>query len=420
MKYLRERKGVRYEAIARGYYDRTGELRVEEYDEVSISPIGQIAGASEKPQPDMLIDDCDFCSRIASMQDDRSSHDYRHIEGRVLYGGFFRSQWGHFLMNTTSRLWPLFTGAADDIDHILFFSDTLSDYTPAGNYREFLELAGLLDKVIIVCEPVRVEHLIVPEIAFEQSRYYSREAMAVFEAVKKAVTPTPGAERADKILLTRSALPTAGVDEININKIDELFSRNGYLIVSPEKLMLSRLINLMKGARSIASLSGSTAHNFVFADPKSEFIIVERTAVNNIFQIGISLMSGSNPTLIDAYRLPKIAPSTGRLFLYGATDQLERFIADLGWHGHSFDSGFKARRRELRQFMKRYLRQSGHATGIEGWEIDDMGAVAEAYVESYTYYKPWLDRQLPLLAADYFSPRCIIRTLRHKLHPSKS
>lgn len=429
IKYMRKRKAERYEAISQGYCDHSGKLHIDVYDEVMLTPIGQIAGASAEPDTDMLIDDCDYCARIDVMHyvqntipnivSKSCSNGYKYLAGRVLYGGFFRSQWGHFLMNSTSRLWPIFTEAVDDVDHILFFADTQSKYIPAGNYKEFLELAGINDKIVIVCEPVTVEHLIVPEIAFEQTRYFSREAMAVFEAVKQAVLPTQGTESADKILLTRSALPTACSDEINIAKIDDFFSHNGYKIVSPERLTLSQLISLMNGAHSIASLSGSTAHNFIFANPKSEFIIVERTAINNIFQIGISLMTGQHPILVDAYRLPRIAPSTGRLFLYSATDELERFIADRGWNGHSFDSSDSNRKRELRKFIKRYVRQSGHATGIEGWAIDDMSAVAEAYIESYQYYKPWLDRQLPLLASDYFSPRCLIRMLKRNLRSSE-
>ncbi|MDE6428697.1 MAG: glycosyltransferase family 61 protein, partial [Muribaculaceae bacterium] len=311
--YLRPKKAEVYRRLSGDYIDRTGDLRIDEHEDVVLTPLGQLAGAStDSDLADVIIDDCDFC---ASIKKSGSGAAAGRINGRVLYGGYFRSQWGHFLMNTTSRLWPLFTGAIQGVDKILFFSDNNQDVIPQrGNYREFLELAGILDKVVIVSGTVEVESLIVPEMAFEHTLYFSKEARAVFDAVRESAMDSSSGEFSDKVFLTRSSLPGAARDEINISKLDELFLRNGYQIVSPEKVSLRQLINILNRAGHIASVSGSTAHNFVFAARDAEFIIVERTAVVNVYQIGIDLICGIRPILIDAYRLPQIAPATGRLF----------------------------------------------------------------------------------------------------------
>ncbi|MBD5362072.1 MAG: glycosyltransferase family 61 protein [Bacteroides sp.] len=410
--YLRPKKAGVYRRISGDYVDRTGDLRIDEHEDVVLTPLGQLAGAStDSGLADVIIDDCDFCASIKKSAPGAAVR----INGRVLYGGYFRSQWGHFLMNTTSRLWPLFTGAIQGVDKILFFSDNNQDFIPQrGNYREFLELAGILDKVFIVSGAVEVESLIVPEMAFEHTRYFSSEARAVFDAVRESAMETSPGEFSDKVFLTRSSLPGAARDEININKLDELFLRNGYQIVSPEKVCLRQLINILNRAGHIASVSGSTAHNFVFAGRDAEFIIVERTAVVNVYQIGIDLICGISPILIDAYRLPQIAPATGRLFLYGATGQLEEFISARGWSGHTFDCNDKARKKELSGFLKRYKRLYGYSTGIAEWEIGHSEAISEAYVESYAYYQPWLERRVPVLLADYFSPVCLYRRLRRR------
>lgn len=412
-RYMRPRKGVRYNAIFDSYTDRSDQLSITRLQDVVLTPIGQHPGASENPTPDTLIDDCDFCTSIQKKGHVRS--DIRHLDGKVLYAGYIRTQWGHFLMNSTARLWPLFTGAVEEADHILFFTDTMSEIELKGNYKEFLELAGIASKAVITHNAVNVDELIVPEISFEHTQSFSRETIAVFEAVKKAALKGETTIKTKDILLTRSALPGAAKDEINISWIDELFAQNGFEIVSPEKISLSELIRILSGARKVASLSGSTAHNFLFADPRSEFIIVERTAVNNTFQIGLNIMADLNCTTIDAFRLPAIAPSTGRLFLYGLTSCLESFIKDNNWKKPVFKDHPGRRRRELLYFLKLYRRHYGYITGLEVWATEDLPSVAEAYHESFEYYRPWLERRRPLFLKDYFSPRCLFRMFKDKM-----
>lgn len=413
IKYMRPHKGCRYNEIIDSYTDRSDRLSISRLHDVAITPTGQHPGASENPMPDTLIDDCDFCASIQNKE--HAPSDITHLDGKVLYAGFFRTQWGHFLMNSTARLWPLFTGAVEEADHILFFTDTMSEIELKGNYKEFLELAGISSKVVITHKTVAVDELIVPEISFEHTRYFSRETLAVFEAVKKAASKGEATVKSKDILLTRSALPGASKDEINISWIDELFARNGFEIVSPEKISLSELIRILSAARKVASLSGSTAHNFLFADPKSEFIIVERTAVNNTFQIGLNIMAGLDCTTIDAFRLPAIAPSTGRLFLYGLTSRMESFIKDNDWKKPEFKDGAGRRRRELLDFLKLHRRHYGYTTGLEVWATEDLPSVAEAYHESFEYYRPWLERRRPLFLKDYLSPRCLFRMFKDKI-----
>lgn len=412
--YLRALKALCYEAAIAAYQDRSGHLGIKVYEDATVTPVGQMPGASDRPETGLLIDDCDFCSRVES-ESKNIGDDVRHIGGTVLYAGYFRSQWGHFLLNSTSRLWPLFTGACGNVDHILFFYDSAAGTEPSGNYKEFLDLAGLSPKVIIADRTVRADRLIVPDISFEHTRSYSREATAVFEAVKKAALNGSVPQPDRNIMLTRSELPTAGKDEINIRLIDRLFTDNGFRTVSPEKISLTELIRLLASARTVASLSGSTAHNFIFADPRSEFITVERTAVNNYFQIGVNLMAGLKSTPVDAYRLPAIAPSTGRLFLYGFTDCLKRFAADRGWSIPDVSDNARQRKSELCKFLKRYRHHYGYTTGTEEWAAADMPAVAEACAESREYYRLWLERRKPLFLIDYFSLKCIVRMLKDRL-----
>ena len=135
----------------------------------TLLPMGQVPGIEDNP--DRIIDDCDFYAEIAD-NDARAVH----VEGKVLYAGYMRKSWGHFLMNSTARLWPLFQNGLNDIDKIVFFAEDDRQTQPKGNFREFLSLLGVLDKCVVL-KPGKYhfDDISIGQIALEMGKYYSSE-----------------------------------------------------------------------------------------------------------------------------------------------------------------------------------------------------------------------------------------------------
>ena len=52
------------------------------------------------------------------------------------------------------------------MDKYVFFLKEGENREIGGNYREFLKLLGIWDKVEIICVPTTYREVIVPEIAF--------------------------------------------------------------------------------------------------------------------------------------------------------------------------------------------------------------------------------------------------------------
>lgn len=367
------------------YTDISGTLCVRLHNDVKVEPLMQIPGISESHRDDIIIDDCDFCARLQSADSDSI-----FLEGNTLYGGYIRSQWGHFLLNTLARLWYLKSDISPGFDHILFFADKNVKLPLKGNYKEVFELLGISDKVIIADAPVSVHRLIVPDIALEHPVKYSTEFLSPFLTIKERINRTKPRSYSTKVFLTRSRLPKASRNEINIEYLDRFFADNGYEIVAPEQLSVSELTHKLHSASVIASVSGSTAHNFLFAPNDARFIVIERSAACNPFQIPIDMLTGNNHTYIDSFVLPRIAPATGSLFLYSATAQLQQFISDNSMLPHRFPQSESARRNELRRFLWRYRRLYRHTIGLSLWDIDNAPAVAEAYICSEPLYIKWL------------------------------
>lgn len=412
--YLRPRKASAFKALSEALTYKTG-LRVGEATDVLLVPRGQIPAPFPPSVGEYIVDDNDFLTEILPPKSREAS---RRLSGRTLYGGWLRRIWGHFLMGGLARMWvatiPQFL---DGIDHVLFFSGDF-DGTLSGNYLEVMELLGVAGKMVILDSPVEVEHLLIPEISFEHDVFNSAECKATFRYIcNKALSEDADAsEMPRKVFLTRSALKSARTDEVNLDKLDRLFADNGFEVISPEQISLARLIRIFHHAEEIASISGSTAHNFVFSlpDRNRRYTIIERHATPNTFQINIDRMLGITPDYIDSFHMPVFSSSQDRPVLYAMTGELESYAKERGWNiigfGH-YDS-VRQRRHELARYLLRHRRYFGNSESFEPWEVDCASVLAEAVMDARDYYSPWLRDLRPLLWYDYLTPRFYMRALK--------
>lgn len=418
--YLRAKKADKLAEIYSAIEYRSG-LKIEKRENVVLTPLGQLFRPFEYAESELLIDDTDYCVRIQKNEDSTISSDAAHMSGTTLYGGYMRSGWGHFLMGTLGRLWPLGSELSDtrEFETILFFVENEKDTDPQGNYLEIFRLLGVEKKVKIVYEtPVCVDRLLVAEIGFEHDCFYSEEMRRLFQLISTKALSSTTREKTDakSVYLTRSALPDARKNEIGIDRIDKLFEANGFAVVSPEKTDLIEFIGMINGADRIATLSGSLAHNLVFLlpDRQRQIFIIERHGMNNTFQANINLLGRINAVHVDANWMPNFSSSSHRVYIYGMTPQLRSFAADndLEYDKSASDKAIKERRRDLRKYFRRYRRYFGHAQTIEPWEASNAEAIAETVYDTRRYFGEWLREYKPLMWYDYLSPYFLKRLIK--------
>lgn len=217
-----------------------------------------------------------FCPCSAMRAGDLTPYPAQAINGNseyfnesVIYGGvaYFHA-YGHFLLESTARLWFVLQNS-EDTRPVVFI--------PVGKperYMEFFDLLGISRKrLIFINRPVRFKEIAVPEMSSHLEGGYTEEFMLPF---RKAVENVP-AEKYDKIYLTRRRFEFGNVCGEEI--LEKIFKANGYKIVSPERLSVKRQIALMKGAKSVVSVLGSATHNAIFCKKGTECVILNR-AVN--------------------------------------------------------------------------------------------------------------------------------------------
>ena len=404
LQYLRPYKAECAKSEWDNYLNRTHQLTIQHFANVKLRAMGQCPGI--QPLENRFIDDY---SEIVE-----TPCEITKIDGNVLYAGYFRLSWGHFLMNSTARLWPLFT-SGDRYDKIVFFCESNETPELKGNFLEFFRLLGIENKCVFLSPSIyEFEKITIGEIALEIGRYYSSEFMLPFEAIKSKVleTAVKKTEIVKGIILSRSNWNDNQSVQLNVRNIENTFIANGYKSVSPETTSLSDLITLMDSADCIVSFSGSTAHNILFARNK-KLIVLERCAANNIYQIGIEKMTGGEYVPIDCFYQPLLVSSTDNLTIYAFTSQFKSFVCKYGMELPGDDNTDS--KKEFKRLLTIYRRRYGYSVGLNSWEVPQFPAIAEAYFESYQRYGKYLERQVPIMWFDWFSPRVYLRMLRNLL-----
>lgn len=391
--YVGTAKRARLEQMAAAFrtdplVDADGRPSARSFGRSAIVPLGICACAGETDGGTLVVDDCDYC---ADIREPAEGDELSYAGSKAVYCGYFHGVWGHFLMNTTSRLWYALRDDCD-ADYLVLAVAPGDRPRLSGNFREFLRLLGVLNRILIIDRPTVFASVEVPAQAFVQGERIAPEFSTVIGRVVKAALAEQGdkGHRPSKIMLTRSRLhPSSRSHDLGIGLIDRFFERAGYEIVAPEQMPLAEFIAMMHSAVSVAAIAGSAAHNVVFCPPATDFIIVDRMAHSNFFQPACNIAARVDVTHIDcALVLRPVNIGLGP-WLYYPTAWLAAFAADRGWPvPEAVDA------RELRRLVKRYIRLYRRFYGEElflgGWRLADGQVVAESVVEANKIIGPVL------------------------------
>ena len=331
---------------------------------------------------------------------------------RAVWLGPFIPMWGHFLLDCTVRMWH-FLENDPDVDVWVFAGTQGLENKIGGNYLEFLELCGIADKVMVVNEPVRFREIVIPEAASRRKidglRYFSPATRRLFEHVCHAAQEAAPAEPETlpkRIFLSRGHFSNPGMTELGAESIEDFFARNDYSIVYPEELSLSRLIRMLAAAETVASVSGSIAHNAILAPDGAEQVIVDRLPWNNPAQLVCDLTRTSRTVFIDGnYSFLPVHIGAGPV-LYAWNDRLRSFAQDRGYAEPNPELISDAR---LRKLVWRYLMVRRRMYAPQ-WadEFTDPELYEEVRTEMHANLGDWLGRA-SALSATLWMPVSLLR-----------
>ena len=319
----------------------------------------------------------------------------------VVYCGYLVNHWGHFLIEGVTRLW-YFLENDRRVDKYVFFLDEHEEREIKGNYREFLELLKIWDRLEIINRPTTYREVIVPELGIHMRTAYTPKLVKVFDAAADSVVPDPGWETPEKIYFSRSQFQKGLPFESGYDTLDNFFAKNGYTILYPEKVPLSRMIHYIRNAKVVASLSGSLPHNMLFANQGQRVEIVERLVISDDNQTDVNRMRQLQVTYIDAsipiYPVDFVGP-----LIMGYTDCLKRFAEDKGYAPP--DGQYLTEKHDRRCFVK-YMKAYVDLYNCNWFMADWYAPFAESLYEGFragqAHFGAYLNRKKPYRWYHYF------------------
>lgn len=231
-----------------------------------------------------------------------------YFDETIIFISVIPNHWGHFLADVVGRLWYCID--AKEKFRIAYTSYGFNRGKILGTFLEFFELLGInKESLILIDKPMKYKRVIIPERTMTSHAFYNDYSNysikyktiidRVIENVDKLNNDYP---KYDKLYFTRMAYGRARYTDTGEKQICDNFRRNGFMVISPEKLTLKEQIYYIRNCKVMACLSGTLPHNVVFAKNDMELVICNRTGALNFVQIRLNEMFPVVVDYIDVYR----------------------------------------------------------------------------------------------------------------------
>lgn len=236
------------------------------------------------------------------------------LSGRWLWGGVLWVHFGHFLVESTARLWALDHLDAP-VDGILFIPKRprVGDVTQ-GYQRQFLDLIAPDLPFRVAAEPTRVQQLVVPGQGFGLGRITAGtpKFRAAFHArFARDVEP----DGPDKLYVSRSALGLGKGGLLGEELLEQLLEQEGYHVFHPQQHDMKTQIARYKAARQVIAADGSAVHMYAMVgrpDQEMAMILRRRSGANNMLADNVTHFCGREPVVIEALRTEWVRASKGK------------------------------------------------------------------------------------------------------------
>lgn len=228
------------------------------------------------------------------------------LRGTHLFAGHMRGHFGHFLVESTARLWAL-EGFETEIDSLLYlpFRGAVSKARRARRALQgFFDQLNLTVPIRIVNKAIEVEKLYVPELGFGWEERYAG-APLYRQLMRTRLGRDIPPEGHDRLYISRARLPSRRGGVLGEEVIEENLAREGYDIFHPERHPLPVQIARYKAARQVVALDGSALHLAAFFLPlKPQLCIILRRSKANVADYIRQYQSfcETTPDVIDAIR----------------------------------------------------------------------------------------------------------------------
>ena len=219
-------------------------------------------------------------------------NDIEFIDDEVIFLGPIPDHYGHFITEGLSRLW-LYLDAKYQNSNAIYISSNESN-----KFLQLWNLFGLRSSQFKQIQyPVRYRSIIVPEPSIQLHRYYHD---AFNETINAIVKTLPKKEPKNLFLSTKHHSYFNG-KSIGEGLIESTFRKNNFDVIYPESLALDDFISMLHSAKTVTSISGTSAHNAMFMSQDSTLVCLSRSNHHHPLQIMIGEMRKINTSYVNVF-----------------------------------------------------------------------------------------------------------------------
>jgi capsular polysaccharide biosynthesis protein/predicted O-methyltransferase YrrM len=192
-----------------------------------------------------------------------------------VYAGAINLHYGHFLINTLSRLWPM--AVEVPAGRLLFHGPgEPAEWFAVPFIGEIFAALGVTpDRIAVFDAPVQIKTLYVPRTSFQEQRFvhriYADLTHQIGANLLRGRAPRPGLP---PVYLSKTSLD-AGVGRVlNEAEIESRLSERGVEIVRPETLPLVEQIALFIERPAVLGTTGSGFHTSIFVASRAKLLVL--------------------------------------------------------------------------------------------------------------------------------------------------
>lgn len=273
------------------------------------------------------------------------------LPGTWLYGGMLYAHFGHFLCESTGRLWAL-DHLDEPIDGVLFLpkKNVGRPQRFLAPIQPWLDIAGLRAPVKLAVNPTRVARLILPDQGFGTGPMITG-APEYRAFVGANFGANVAAEGAEKVYISRSRLFSKRGRILGEAVLERALAAEGYRIFHPQAHPIEEQIAQYKAARRIISTDCSALHLAAFfADPGDRIAIIARRpgAIIDDFTRQYRAFAGIDPLVISAItglhgaagtragKMNEVFSEIDHVQIHGAL-AAQGFVSGAAWPGPTAD-----------------------------------------------------------------------------------
>jgi len=177
-------------------------------------------------------------------------------EAEVIYAGVFFTHYGHFLLESLSRLW--YAKEHPELPIVWIGVDSWQSPPQLREWqRDILDVLGVHNPIRVLIRPERFATVHVPDAGYKYGDWFHPEH-AKFLAASEPAAQVPGR----KVWLSRSDVSN-GIGIVNSSIIEESLTESGWTLMCPEKLPIREQLRVLAEAEEIAGEEGSAFHTLV-------------------------------------------------------------------------------------------------------------------------------------------------------------